>query len=69
MKTVSYTKNYSIVEFSADELLVFNAALNEICNGMNVPEFDTRIGASREEVIALLKSVQNALDRMDSFQD
>ena len=34
------------VQFSLDELLVVSNALNEVCNGIDVPEFHARIGAS-----------------------
>jgi hypothetical protein len=50
------------IELTYDELLVFNAALNEVCNGIDVLEFETRIGASRAEVERLMVGVQTALD-------
>jgi hypothetical protein len=46
--------------------LIVNAALNEVCNGIAVFEFETRIGADRERVTALLKEVGALLDKMDS---
>ncbi|OGB33214.1 MAG: hypothetical protein A3F78_08605 [Burkholderiales bacterium RIFCSPLOWO2_12_FULL_61_40] len=64
MKIIDYTKDNSTVEVSADELLIFNAALNEVSNGIALFEFDTRIGASREEVAALLTGVSDILDKM-----
>jgi len=53
------------VSFSRDELLVLNAALNEICNGIDVFEFETRIGADREFVTGLLHGIGSVLDNMD----
>jgi hypothetical protein len=53
------------VSFSRDELLVLNAALNEICNGVDVFEFETRIGADREFVTTLLHEIGSVLDSMD----
>lgn len=41
------------IEVSHDELRVFNAALNETCNGIEMIEFETRIGDSRTKVEAL----------------
>jgi hypothetical protein len=46
------------------DLLIVNAALNEVCNGIEVFEFDARIGADRERVAALLKEVGQLLDKM-----
>ncbi|WP_063923059.1 hypothetical protein [Cupriavidus basilensis] len=56
------------VELSQDELLVLNAALNEACNGIDVFEFETRIGASRANVERLLAEIQAALDQIDERQ-
>jgi len=51
------------VDLSRDELLIVNAALNEVLNGIAVFEFETRIGATRDRVKALLKDVGELLDR------
>jgi hypothetical protein len=49
---------------SMDELEVVSNALNEICNGFNVQEFETRVGATIAEVHTLLKQVQTILDSL-----
>jgi len=49
-------------QFTADELLIINNALNEVCNGIDVEEFGTRIGASTDEVRSLLASVGNVIE-------
>jgi hypothetical protein len=36
------------------ELAIINNALNEICHGIDLPEFATRIGAERDEAKRLL---------------
>lgn len=51
--------NYTI-EVDQKELELLNNALNEVCNGIEVPEFQTRLGQSREATQALLKRI-NAL--------
>ena len=66
MEIINTAAERSRVEIGRDELLIVNAALNEICNGIAVFEFDTRIGADRERVAALLREVGALLDRMDS---
>lgn len=66
MEVIDSTSERSRIGVSRDELLIVNAALNEVCNGIEVFEFETRIGADRERVAALLKEIGSLLDRMDS---
>ena len=49
----------------SSELVVLNNALNEVCNGIDVEEFATRLGATRDEVELMLQRVGAALDRAD----
>lgn len=65
MDMINSSHDLANVSFSRDELLVLNAALNEICNGVDVFEFETRIGADREFVTALLHEIGSVLDNMD----
>jgi hypothetical protein len=68
MEVINTAAEHSQIEIHRDELLIFNAALNEICNGIAVFEFETRIGADRARVAALLNEVGALLDKMDSQQ-
>lgn len=45
------------LDLSADELLILNNALNEVCNGVDIGDFEfaARIGGGREEARALLE--------------
>ena len=54
----------SQVGLSKDELLILYAALNEICNGIDVHEFETRIGATTEQALKLMGEVGQLLDSM-----
>lgn len=65
MEIIGVIGEKSQVSMSRDEFLIVNAALNEVCNGIAVFEFETRIGADRDRVAALLKEVGALLDRMD----
>jgi hypothetical protein len=49
---------------SPDEALILNNALNEVCNGVDIEdwEFPTRLGGDREEARALLVRVGQLLD-------
>ena len=53
------------IELSHEELLVLNAVLNEVCNGIDVFEFETRIGAPRAMVERLMEEIQAVLDRFE----
>ena len=46
-----------------DDLIVLNACLNELCNGVHIEEweFQTRIGSTRMEVRALLDRIHACL--------
>ena len=46
-----------------DELRILNNALNEVCHGIDVPEFATRMGATLAEVQALLARINGMLMR------
>lgn len=66
MKVIDISAESSNVGLSLDELLIVNAALNEVCNGIAVFEFETRIGADRERVALLIKEIGLLLDRMEA---
>jgi hypothetical protein len=55
----------AIVEVSMQELLILNNALNEVCNGIDVPEFETRMGISLQEVDQLLGSIRLMLEKLE----
>jgi hypothetical protein len=52
------------LEASVGELRLLNNALNEVCNGVDIPDaaFATRVGGSRADAEALLKVVAGALE-------
>ncbi|MGV3730322.1 MAG: hypothetical protein ACO1NN_06140 [Sphingopyxis sp.] len=51
------------IELSDDELTILNNCMNEICNGVQIEdwEFQTRIGSPRTVVQALLEKINAAL--------
>jgi hypothetical protein len=53
------------LSLAAGELLLLNNALNEVLNGIDVPEFDTRLGSSRENAQKLLAALTALLDKME----
>jgi hypothetical protein len=55
MEVVELSIESITLRLSPDEVIMLSNALNEICNGIAISEFQTRIGYTREEVEALLK--------------
>jgi hypothetical protein len=51
------------IDLTWDELVLFNNALNEVCNGIDVWEFSTRLGATRDEARQLLREVHDLVER------
>jgi hypothetical protein len=66
MKLVDVLGKRLRIEVGHEDLLIINAALNEVCNGIAVFEFETRIGANRDRVRELLKEVGLLIDKADS---
>jgi hypothetical protein len=52
------------LRLSIHELVVINNALNEVCNGIEVPEFRARIGAPPDQVQLLSDSVSAAIEKV-----
>ena len=44
------TTRHAHVEFNRQELEILNNALNEVCHGLDIEEFSTRLGADKAEV-------------------
>jgi hypothetical protein len=53
--------NISITE---DELLVICNSLNEVCNGIDVEEFDARMGTSPDNARRLLGALSKVVDTL-----
>lgn len=62
MELLAVIRQQADLRFTENELLILNSALNEICNGISVSEFDTRIGATRDDVTLLLEKIGQTLD-------
>jgi hypothetical protein len=65
MKVVEIAPDHLKVELSHDELLIINAALNEVCNGIELFEFETRIGFAKTDVAILLDGINEILNNMN----
>jgi len=63
MRVLSTSTGELDVALSRDELTMINNALNEVCNGVDIMdfEFQTRLGWDRSELRSLLDQVYAAL--------
>lgn len=68
MRVTAREKNSLTVRLTRDELAILNNALNEVCHGIDIPEFSTRIGAEIDEAKALLKQLGDALETTEEGQ-
>jgi len=61
MKIEKTPEGTFVIRASEEELLIINNALNEVCNGLPLRDFETRVGAPLSSAEALLKEVGAAL--------
>lgn len=54
------------IRVTREELYILNSSLNEICNGIELFEFQARVGSKRADVVELLAKVGRVLDDMES---
>lgn len=66
MDLLSVSNGKAEINIAENELLILNSALNEICNGIDIAEFETRIGSEKSEVEALLSKIGNILDKISA---
>jgi hypothetical protein len=61
MKTRKLKENNIEVIVTLTELDILRQCLNEVCNGITVPEFETRIGAEFDDVRSMLQVLREAV--------
>ena len=59
MEILERSKGKAVISFFNDELVILNNALNEICNGVDIPQFETRVGYPRERVEGLFEQINS----------
>jgi hypothetical protein len=57
MKLEKKNDGFATICLSIDELGAINNALNEVCNGLSIDDFENRLGVSIVEARNLLKEV------------
>lgn len=54
------------VSFSYNTLITLSQALNEVCNGFLLHEFESKIGLCREETSSLIRLINQLIEKMES---
>lgn len=67
MEVIKFSADGAQIELNHSEVLVLNSALNEICNGIDLFEFDTRIGSSHDQAKCVLEKFGQLLDEMEKL--
>ncbi|MBV9122212.1 MAG: hypothetical protein JO112_02485 [Planctomycetes bacterium] len=65
MQTLEIGANHVIVRLTQHELVILNNALNEVCNGIEVPEFSIRMGAELQTVVEVLRQINGLIAVME----
>ena len=68
VKVIQIGTNRSQIELGLEEILILNNSLNEVCNGIDLFEFATRMGVDRERVRLLLAESSELFELMESLE-
>lgn len=72
MEIIECKKKKIVLEMSEDECYLLINALNEVCNGIEVWEFETRLGATPEEaakILAIMGSLYREAEKIWNSSD
>jgi hypothetical protein len=64
MEILSERNQSADVRLQLRDLILLNNAMNQVCNGISVPEFETRMGATTSEAADLLDQIGRLIDRL-----
>jgi hypothetical protein len=68
VKTLEITGHDAVIQLTAKELVIVNNALNEVCHGIEVPEFSTRMGAEHREASEVLRQINAIVAVMEKTE-
>jgi hypothetical protein len=57
------------IELSEEEIYIIYNALNEVCNIVDIPEFEIRLGYPEKRVEELLEKMGMIYDRLKEIND
>lgn len=66
MELIKVVDKQADISLSYDDLVIVNNIFNEVCNGLDVFEFETRIGKTKEEICYLLEKIGSIIDQIES---
>ncbi len=61
MELVERKPDGLLIQLSEIEAMILNNALNEICNGIEIAQFSSRLGCEKAEALELLSAFGEAL--------
>jgi len=64
MKVEFLLQDQVVLRLTKEELMLISNALNEVCHGLDLPEFFTRMGVEQEEVKKLLNNIGSIIDKL-----
>lgn len=62
MKVIESSGGAVVLSLNHDELIMICNSLNEVVNGIDVFEFETRLGASRDKVFELMAGIKKCVE-------
>ena len=62
MKVIKNSDEVLTCEINHEEILMLMAGMREICAGVYLPDFDLRMGFSKERVGSLVMNIRNIID-------
>lgn len=63
MNEVVVTEHSITLQFAVDELETIHQALNEVCNGLTIVDFEARLGVPREDAERLMRQLRESVER------
>ncbi len=69
MNVQEVTSTGVVVTLTSNDLMIMCNALNEVCNGLDILEFATRMGVNKEEALALMKTLGSVYERVLHHQE
>ena len=64
MELKRVNENGALIALTTDDLLTICNAINEVCNGLDIPEFATRMGVEREVALDLLRNANAIYEKV-----
>ena len=68
MQLLKNDSNSVEVKISIDELLTIHQSLNEVCHGIDLFEFQTRIGVSKDEELGIMKEISQIIKKIEEIK-